>query len=48
MNLLNQLRHALHRLPWQEHETDEAPSGSFVVAVALASVAAAMVLVLAP
>jgi hypothetical protein len=37
------LREAVH-LPWSAHEGTFAPSGSLVVAVALASVAAAIVM----
>jgi hypothetical protein len=44
----HQLQQALHHLPWQDAPTEQEPSGSFVLAVALVSVAAAAVLVLAP
>lgn len=43
-----QLQQSLHHLPWQQVETpSEPPTGSWVVAVALVSTAAAVVLVLA-
>lgn len=49
MKLLSHLNHALHHLPWQEADgPPEVPTGSFVVAVALVSVAAAAVLILNP
>lgn len=56
MNLLmhlsrsaHQLQRALHHMPWSEdQEPPDPPSGSFVLAVALVSMAAAAVLVLAP
>ena len=42
------LQHSLHHLPWQQVEApSEPPTGSWVVAVALVSTAAAVVLVLA-
>lgn len=53
MNLLMHLnrsaQRALHHLPWQEPvEPQQPPTGSFVLAIALVSVAAAAVLVLGP
>lgn len=56
MNLLmhlnrsaHQLQRALHHLPWSEDlEPPDPPTGSLVLAVALVSMAAAAVLILAP
>ena len=55
MNLLSRLNSQLNHsarawrdsahLPWADHEGGFAPTGSLVVAVALASVAAALVMV---
>lgn len=48
LDSLHQLQHALH-LPWDAEETSTAvPSGRLVLAVTLVSVAAALVLVVAP
>ncbi|MET0518709.1 MAG: hypothetical protein ABW005_07735 [Burkholderiaceae bacterium] len=42
------LQDALHHLPWQDAPSEQEPNGSFVLAVALVSLAAAAVLILAP
>ena len=47
LDSLHQLQHALH-LPWDADEQGAMPSGRLVLAVTLVSVAAALVLVVAP
>lgn len=47
LDSLHQLQHALH-LPWEADEQGAIPSGRLVLAVTLVSVAAAVVLVVAP